>query len=550
MSMQSRGPDGWGVKSHGKVSLGHRRLAIVDPGAQSDQPMESESWILSYNGEIVNYRPIRKELEAEGVAFATNSDTEVLLKGLDVWGLDKILSKAAGMFAFLAFHKSTGDLYAVRDHMGIKPLFYAESPGKAISFASSVAALANEFDGEVQPNKAAIGTYLVLGGAFLEETCINGIRRVPPATYMRVSPEGGIHFRRFWVPEYSPGFTMEDLVEVALEYQESDVQAALFLSGGVDSTFLASLYRNLDAFHLTSPEEDHARRVAKKYGFTMKVVDPSLEDFEGDVAGIIRSHGEPLMSCGIPGAVSRAVSRSGYKMAVSANGADELFLGYSRTPLTRKLSNSFPLGEKGVRATFGSQLRHVFRDTENFELAEEFDVPTIMELGSDALKEFKLEGFPESASYRWFELMTYVLYDLNPTLDAASMFHSLEIRVPFLDHRIVQGVLSWDESELVQGIYGRKAPLKRWLEKDFPISFLNRPKVGFSVDEDKLGEISSMYRRALKRAESEGRIRWKKERQGSFYGRDQAYISMCFHGLHIWEGQMSNKTKEQQLEPA
>ena len=533
-AMRQRGPDGSGSYAVGPAGLVHTRLAIIDVHERSDQPMESEDWVLSYNGEIFNYRTLRAELSGR-CRFQTESDTEVLLMALQEWGLEKALDKCAGMFAFLAFNKREQVLYAARDRMGIKPLFSALLDDGSLCFASSPAAIVKAVPDETwRPFRPALGSFFILGAPFTRTTAFDRIERVPPAHYLRCLPDGTVDTVKYWEPRYRPDFTMEDLVAVVREHQVADVPSALFLSGGVDSTFLASAMDDLDCFHLISPETRYAGEAARVFGRTLVSVTPELSDYERGMERVTDLHGEPLMSCGIPHAVARAVRDKGYKMAVSANGADELFHGYPRTPMPEHEPDYLPLHEQRTYKFFHRQLAHIFRNRDHFSVTglDRF-LPSLQEIGNEILAKLSLPAFPPSANHRWIELMTYVLFDLNPTLDAASMAEGVEVRVPFLDHRIVEGVLSWPAERLVTPKFGRKAPLKEHLAAHFPIPFLNRPKLGFSIHDDSLADIGALGRTALDRAVASGLVAPGEERCEEF-DRDMIYLGGCCLALAKW----------------
>ena len=222
-------------------------------------------------------------------------------------------------------------------------------------------------------------------------------------------------------------------------------------------------------------------------------------------------------------------------MAISANGADELLHGYPRTPIPEYTPRNLPLHETRSYRWFSEQIAHIFRDSRNFEISElEEFVPSLIEIGNDAMTKYHLPDFPASASHRWFELMTYVLHDLNPTLDAASMINSVEVRVPFLDHRIVQGVLSWDAEKLVTPALGRKAPLKQYLNDFFPTSFFHRPKLGFSIHKSLLGDISNLGESAFKQARQSGFLNFNKKSRYGEYSRDIIYLGNTCYSYDVW----------------
>jgi asparagine synthase (glutamine-hydrolysing) len=532
-----RGPDGQGKWSKGRVMLGHVRLAIIDPNARSDQPMESENWVLCYNGEVYNFKEIRQELKALGHFFKTDSDTEVILRSLEAWGIEGCLSRIAGMFAFMAVNKTNGVVYAVRDHMGIKPLLYKADGKGSYFFGSSVTAIrAMCPDEDFEVDYGAIGTYIALGGVHGIQSVYKAIKKLPPAHYMEITPDGKNRLCKYWEPQYQKDFRLEDLISIVQEYQISDVKSALFLSGGVDSSFLASVYGDFDYFHLTSPEESYAQMVANRFRGNLIKVSPELATYEADVEAATAFHGEPMMSVGIPLAVSRELKAHGFKMAISANGADELFLGYSRTPHPEYSPPYLPLHETPTKKFLLEQLQHIFREGRNFSMVDlEGLIPSIETIMHECLTHYHLDNFPPSASYRWTELMTYVLSDLNPTLDAASMFNSVEVRVPFLDHRVVQGVLSWDASKLITPELGRKAPLKKHLSKYFPQTLYQRTKLGFSIHSDKLSSITKLSENALTTSIKKKKISFTQSAFRGEYERDLIYLGSTLFGLGKWE---------------
>lgn len=535
--MHLRGPDGRGKTIYGPAGMVHTRLAIVDVDSRANQPMESDDWVLSYNGEIYNFLEVRKEL-CTRYEFKTTSDTEVLLLALQEWGIDEALKRCAGMFAFLAYNKRKNVFYAVRDRMGIKPLLMSVLDDGTFCFASTVTAIRKSFPTkEWRSFTPALASFFILGAPCTNTSVVEGIERIEPAHYIKCYGNGLVEKVKYWEPQFRPNFHMDDLVEIVQQHQISDVQSALFLSGGVDSTFLSYVTQDLDCFHLISPEMNYAQAVAKKLNREFVAVAPQLDEYEADVRKVIELHGEPLMSCGIPHSVSKAVASSGYKMAISANGADELFHGYFRTPYPEYSPASLPLFEPKTVKWFYKQLSHIFRDSRNFSIPEYSNfIPNLSEIGIEILKSLPLtENFSPSANHRWIELMTYVLFDLNPTLDAASMANSVEVRVPFLDHRLVEGVLSWPAEKIVTPKYGRKAPLKQYMEKDFPVTFFNRPKLGFSISSDKLSDISQLGEAALINYQKNNFLKVSKETRFNEFDRDMIYLGSSCYAHRVWE---------------
>lgn len=532
--MNERGPDANGLLIKNNLGLVHTRLSIIDIDKRSNQPMESENWILSFNGEIINFVSIRMQLKSQ-YQFQTNSDSEVLLLALEAWGLEKTLKKCAGMYAFLAYDKKNKLLYAVRDRLGIKPLYYFNEPERALWFASTPATIAAALPQKHwTQNSQAIASFFALGAPFTQESTTTDIYQVPPASYLTVAPDGRYSLQQYWQPEYQEQFHMDELIEIVQEYKTSDVKSALFMSGGIDSTFLGSILKDMDFFHLLSPELNYAKQVAKTYSRPLVVVKPNQNHYVEGIKNVCKRFGEPFMSCGIPYSVSYEVAQKGYKMAISANGADELFFGYPRTPLP---GINLPSFEEHATLFYSEQLAHIFRDKRHFHLAEfQSQIPSLLEIGQTVLQACFLPNFPECASARWLEILTYVMNDLNPTLDAASMANSLEVRVPFLDHRIVQGVLSWPADKLCTIELGRKAPLKQHLSSFFNKRFLFRPKLGFSIDDRALSDIQALADTVFKEMQDSGFIQSKQTGRSKYFARDEMYMKNMLQVFKIWKG--------------
>ena len=251
-TLAHRGPDGSGRYDHavgsGDVHLGHRRLSIVDLTETGAQPMVLDGLALSYNGELYNAPELRAELSAAGVRFRGTSDTEVLLQAWRRWGTD-CLPKLRGMFAFALFEEGTGELFLVRDQLGIKPLFFVQRAGGVV-FASELKALAGELGGSLQVDNGALIASLLYYWVPDSRCAYQGAEKLPPGTWLRCRPDGQVDRGRFWslreVAEEGAAFDGEvDLHSVIAEstakHLISDVPVATFLSGGLDSSYLTAL---------------------------------------------------------------------------------------------------------------------------------------------------------------------------------------------------------------------------------------------------------------------------------------------------------------------
>lgn len=437
--LEKRGPDAFGSWSNDEVSLYHTRLSILDLSAKGNQPMETDRWVLVYNGEIYNYQELRAKISPR--AWRSYNDTETLLFYIDEFGIDRALSDVEGMFAFAAYDKINKKLYLAVDPYSIKPLYYFKTD-KCFAFASSPGALAHLKD-KWELDRFALVDMLALGGT--KDPLFSGIKRIKGGQMTVYDLEKETVLPTTWYERKEHKCTEEDLIEAVKHSiritKVADVPTFIFLSGGIDSTVVASQCRHMNAVHLASPEEVYAKQAAEKYNNTLFFIDPT--DFSANqcLEDYARQSGDCSMAAIIPYIVSKEVCKFG-KVAISANGADELFFGYDRM-----LDN--------VSVT---QFRHIFRSMPN-SWGNYIDYKTTREL----------------------ELETYVQHDLNKTLDFASMCHSLEVRVPFLNKTVVEMALSIPRTQHVNG-YGNKSILKKFLKQEgFNDQFINRHKIGFSL---------------------------------------------------------------------
>ncbi|MCF6314095.1 MAG: asparagine synthase C-terminal domain-containing protein, partial [Verrucomicrobiales bacterium] len=322
------------------------------------------------------------------------------------------------------------------------------------------------------------------------------------------------------------------------EHLEADVPTALFLSGGVDSSVLAVLMDKIDCFHLRSDETEMARYVAEQVGSELQVCDPAENvDYEKTLEDYARNSGDVSASSPIPYLVAQQIRKAGYPVAFSANGGDELFHGYSRTP-SPELNDTFMPNngyETQSYSCLAKQARNVFRSPENFFLPNAPQTSqSFIELTENIENRFLLPNFPKSASHRWLELQTYVLEDLNPTLDYASMVHSVEVRVPFLDHRIVEAALTLDANTHITAEYGRKSPLKAMLDQHKIHPFIwARPKMGFSLNSEVIANLHHKKLQALAELSKEGYLQID-ARIGEVC-RDFAYLGSAALAFSAWK---------------
>lgn len=439
-----RGPDHMGIEVNCKVGFAHNRLSIIDTSATGNQPMQTDRWALIYNGEIYNYQELQRGISVR--QWYSYNDTETLLYLIDEKGVEATLDLLEGMFAFAAYDKIDKVLWLAVDPMGIKPVYFYHDE-RNFAFASSPGALTNCKD-RWHLDVNALNDFLALGATY--QSLFSGIEKLMPGCVMRRTAEGFTGIKKYYTPKvYENITTSEILMAVQDSIQSvkvSDVPVSVFLSGGIDSTVVASGCQFMNGIHLASPEESYAQYVAKKYNIDLKVIHPKDYSAAECLEDYAMKSGDCSMAAIVPYITAKEVSKLG-KVAISANGADELFFGYDRT-------------DQDI-ITAG-QLRHIFRAS----------------IFTDHWSE---SAFKYKDNSRLFELATYVQFDLNKTLDFASMCHGVEMRVPYLNRKVVDMALSLPRDRHVKGRY-TKAILKDHLkDQGFSSEFVNRPKVGFSL---------------------------------------------------------------------
>ncbi|HSX13882.1 MAG TPA: asparagine synthase (glutamine-hydrolyzing) [Chlamydiales bacterium] len=512
-TLHARGPDSSGFFYHGKIGLGHRRLKIVDLEG-SLQPMISEDgrYVLAYNGELYNFRELKEELKALGRIFQTSGDTEVVLQSLIVWGEDA-LQRFVGMFAFAFWDKSTETLLLARDQLGVKPL-YVFRDDQRIVFGSEIKALLEHptCSREINPN--AIGLYLECQYIPSPETIYQKIKKVP-AGHVLSYKNGFLDYRCYWTPSYQPKVQEENVEELLRASVRSmmiaDVPIGAFVSGGIDSSLIAALMqqesnRPIEMFSIAlnhgHGEQQHAKTVAEHLGakFHPFVVGASdvMETFK-------QSFDEPFADQALlPTLILSQMTRNHVKVVLTGEGADEIFAGYSnyakrlrdlslanrlhRTPLRHfypfmpaKLRKSRlmyaaarPLSRRysGVPKIF---CRETYPDilTRDFLAAQE-----------NSLEQIAERHFFECDSEEYLDKMLHIdtrlwlADDLLTKVDRATMAYSIEARVPYLDHRLVELACKLPIHLKMQGMNG-KVILKKIAEKYLPAEIVHRPKWGF-----------------------------------------------------------------------
>lgn len=540
------GPDDAGLyvdKDMG-LALAHRRLSILDLSSLGHQPMEFENLVITYNGEVYNFKDIRKELEGLGYTFWSNSDTEVILKAFHRWGLSAVY-KFRGMFAFALWDKREKKLILCRDRIGVKPLYYYYKDGLFI-FGSELKAFHEHPKFQKQMDPFALALYLQYGYITSPYAIFKNTYKLEPGHFLLLDSKGEISFEKYWdVKDYfmkpkrdylSEEELAEELEGLLTESFKlrlvSDVPVGIFLSGGIDSSTVCALLQKesskpLKTFTIGFYEKDYneagyAKKVAQHLGtdHTELYLTPK-EAFE-ILFKLPEIYDEPFGdSSAIPTYLVSELARRYVKVSLSADGGDEQFCGYtrywivgkriaklSRVPflglfsylldlispnLALKLYNTFrPFLPKwtNFRDKY-IKLRNVLKAkgiSSQYDLSNKIFLPEdlhslelpLKHIPSHSLK-IEEEAYFDTLSYMMFyDLKTYLPDDILVKVDRATMAVSLEGREPFLDHKILE-FTSQIPAKLKYKDGKSKYILRKVLYKYVPKELVERPKMGFGV---------------------------------------------------------------------
>lgn len=538
-----RGPDAQGVHEvvtpGASLALAHARLSIIDLSSAADQPFVKDGLTLVYNGELYNYRQLRKELQARGIRFATQSDTEVVLEAWRTWG-DECLPRFRGMFAFAVHDAATGGLTLARDPLGIKPL-YVLRRGDGVVFASELKAITAALGSELRVDPTGMVASALYYWLPPQVDAVRGVEKLPAGSWRRYAGDGGVTSGTYWDPvevaARAASGTTPDLRRVIEESVEAhlvaDVPVASFLSGGLDSSIVTALAHRhspgIEAYSIAfraddnrleaMPDDAHyARVMAGHLGIRLHEIEISPDVVEM-LPRIVDVLDEPI---GDPAAINtvlmcEAARAAGVKVLLSGMGADELFGGY-RKHLACLLAARYrrlpsPLRHRVVAPTverlpvlaFGRGIKST-RWAQRFltfaELGEEeafrrsytlYDVPELQELldpdlaGTvEQLVEDHRALYEESALGDQVNRMCLAdsrlfMQGLNLTYtDRASMAASCEVRVPFVDPLVFDAAFAIPGADKIRG-RTQKAALKEAARAWLPDQIIDRPKASFGA---------------------------------------------------------------------
>ncbi len=538
-ALQQRGPDSRGVHTDFFVGLGHRRLSIIDTSVGGAQPMQDESgrYTLAFNGEIYNFRQLRKGLEEKGYTFHSDSDTEVLLKMYIEYG-EVCLQHFNGFFAFAIHDKETDALFIARDRMGIKPLLYYQDADRFLFASEMKSLLAYGIPREL--NHEALYMYLQLNYVPAPHSMLEGVKKLMPGECLKLK-KGQLEIKSWYTLPYDgqnlnperlsyeqQQQKLQELMELSVQRRlMADVPLGAFLSGGIDSSVITALASRhvdkLNTFSIGYKEEPYfdetrfAKLVAEKYKTEHTVFSLTNGDLYGQLHHVLDHIDEPFAdSSALPVYILSMHTKKKVTVALSGDGADELFSGYNKhaaahraiqggwkagmvrdlLPLWRMLpkSRNAPLSNKFrqlQRFAEGMKLTGKERywrwagfstETESKKLLSSASASKLEQAVYNKHKQTILEAIREGDlnTFLYTDVKLVLPNDMLTKVDLMSMAHGLEVRVPFLDHEVAAFAFQLPvESKINDQM--KKRIVQDAFRNLLPPELYNRPKHGFEV---------------------------------------------------------------------
>jgi asparagine synthase (glutamine-hydrolysing) len=459
-----RGPDNNSFFHNDYIAFGHRRLSIIDLNERSNQPMEYEGLIIVFNGEVYNYKTIRTNLADAGYHFTTDGDCEVVLKAYHMWGGDCV-HHFKGMWAFVIYDSNETAIFCSRDRFGIKPFYYKIDKGR-FYFGSEMKQLTGETCFPVMDN---VIDYIV--GGYVDHnqfTFFEGVMQLPPSCNLTISTD-------LFEADVSRYFSLSDEIEpqdldgikslldkAIKQHLIADVKVGSCLSGGLDSSYinygLSVAQPDSIAIHCNSSdhkysEKDKAENVAQSLGITLKVIEPTITDFNADIDKLFYIQEQPFgdPSVYMQYCVMEKAQALGIKVMLDGQGADEVFMGYSKYLGSRLWSDFSLFSVRKFYRCFTESLQN--NDLSGIHLLsfmfgtkfEKFKRLGLLIKSAIPLKHWfefigRGEGSRSSRAFQLSEIYEYPLQTLLRNEDRNSMWFSIEARVPYLDHHLVQAL--------------------------------------------------------------------------------------------------------------
>lgn len=476
--IKHRGPDSDGKYVDEQIAMGFRRLSIIDLSDVGSQPIfnEDRSMVLTFNGEIYNYKDLREELIAAGHSFYTQTDSEVLIHGYEQWGED-MLNKLRGMFAFIIFDKNKNEIFGARDFFGIKPLYYAQM-GETLMWGSEIKSFLDHPHFKKELNTDVLETYLTFQYSPTAETFFKGVYKLP-AAHCFTYKNGKLDVRRYWEIKFNAdngpeleewvnriSDTFKNSVEV---HKFADVEVGSFLSSGVDSSYVAAVADVDKTFTVGFGEDEKYNEIGYAKEFSKyihkdnfsKVITP--EEYWDNLSKIQYHMDEPLAD---PAAIALffvcQLASQQVKAVLSGEGADEIFGGYNIYHNPADMASYFKI-PRPIRKAVGAVAEHlphkyginylirgskdlderfignayIFSEKERKQLLKiKTNAPDAMQITKPFYD--KVRDQDQVTQMQYIDLHLWMTGDILLKADKMSMAHSLELRVPFLDRKVME----------------------------------------------------------------------------------------------------------------
>lgn len=591
LALAHRGPDHHGTYVNHTVGLGHRRLSVIDTSEHANQPFEilSGRYVIVFNGEIFNYKALRKELISKGIQLKSESDTEVLLHLYAQEG-KSCLQRLNGFFAFAIYDSAEKSMFIARDRLGIKPLLYFQDEFKFLFASEMSAILALGIDKGI--NQEALNYYLQLNYTPAPLTMIKGVSKLEPGQYIFIY-KGNVEIKQYYnLPDHQQHSTLnyasaqtqlQEILEKSVARRMiADVPLGCFLSGGIDSSVITAVASNqtqsLKTFSIGFEgnkffdETHYAELVARKFKTDHRTFKLTNEEITSHLPDIVSHIDEPFAdSSAIPVFLLSKKTRDYVTVALSGDGADEIFSGYNKHAAWWKMENDqkikamISLAEpfaklmpKSRSGTISNAARQVIRFAKAMKLspAERYWFLASFTSQVQANQMLKTPSIKYNQKNLWMNSMgrhkdlndvlrldtQFVLpNDMLKKVDLMSMANSLEVRVPFLDHELVDFVFNLPESMKIDGSM-RKKILQDTYRHVLPSELYNRPKKGFEIP--LLDWLKSSLRNELREhlfdkdlIESQGLFNWNeiKALENQLFSRNPEDSHARVWGLYVFQ---------------
>ena len=510
--IKHRGPDNEGTYIDDNIALGHRRLAIIDL-ATGDQPIynEDKNLVIVFNGEIYNYKEIKKELKNH--TFKTNSDTETLIHGYEEWGKD-IVNKLRGMFAFAIYDKNKKELFIARDHFGIKPLYYYKND-KCILFSSEIKAFLDHPEFKKELNEEMLGAYLTFSFIPGPKTLFKNVYKLEPGHYMTINTENNEYtINQYFDMKFSN--TDKSFEEISEEISKtmkesvkyhliSDVEVGSFLSSGVDSSYLVSLAKPDKTYTVgftnkKYSEIDNAKDLCNKLGINNKSSIITKEEYMNALNKVYYHLDEPTTdACAIAVYFLSQIASKDVKVVLSGEGADEFFGGYNSyddNPYTKlplvirkivasickllpknKYTNYLIRRGKSLEESYASVNRN-FYDDELKNILKNNNYLKNQDILNKTYNKYKNEN--EINKKLAIDIKYWLPDNIFNIVDKMTMAFSIESRVPFTDIEVFKVSSKLNKNHKIRNGM-TKAALREAAKKDIPNESYKKKKLGFPV---------------------------------------------------------------------